>query len=45
MRHTDTLKFSNTVCGIQGLDLPGTDFAQIVISGASIYGVRNIGEH
>lgn len=44
MRHTDTLKFSGAVCGVFGFDLPGADHAQIVVDGANIYGLRNIGE-
>lgn len=45
MRHTNTLKFSNPICGILGFDLPGINFAQIIVSGANVYGVRNIEEH
>ena len=45
MRHTDTLVFSSAISTVFGFDLPGTDFAQIIIDGANIYGIRNITEH
>jgi len=44
MRHTNTLQLGGAITAILGFDLPGKDFATIVVSGTTIYGFLNIGQ-
>ena len=44
MRHTNTLQFPAEITALLGFDLPGQDFATIVVSGGIIYGLNNIAQ-
>ena len=44
MRHTNTTQFSGEITAILGFDLPGQDYATIIVSGGTIYGLTNVNQ-
>lgn len=43
-RHTDTIGLSTPIASMIGFEMPGGDFALVVVNGSTVYGFVNVAQ-
>jgi hypothetical protein len=44
MRHTDKIGLSSPIASMIGFEMPGGDFALVVVNGSTVYGFVNVSQ-